>query len=44
MTGVLYADDAQVVELSVRKHYGSPERVEVSVAVLEASVSGLFER
>jgi Holliday junction resolvase RusA-like endonuclease len=37
MTGVLYADDAQVVELSVRKHYGAPERVEVSVAVLEPS-------
>jgi Holliday junction resolvase RusA-like endonuclease len=34
MTGVIYADDAQVVEMSLRKHYGSPERVEISVTVL----------
>lgn len=29
LTGVLYADDAQVVDARVRKHYGSPERVEI---------------
>lgn len=41
MTGILYVDDAQVVELSVRKHYGLPERVEVSVSVLDVK-AGLF--
>jgi Holliday junction resolvase RusA-like endonuclease len=42
MTGILYVDDAQIVELSVRKHYGTPERVEIwatIVDVLEGSVS-----
>lgn len=34
MTGVLYVDDAQIVEYSVRKHYGSPERVEVSAVIV----------
>lgn len=29
LTGVLFADDAQVVHLEARKHYGSPERVEI---------------
>jgi Holliday junction resolvase RusA-like endonuclease len=36
MTGILYADDAQIVELSVRKHYGSPERVEISARIQES--------
>lgn len=27
LTGVLYLDDAQIVEGSLRKHYGVPERV-----------------
>ena len=31
-TGVLYEDDAQVVSLVARKHYGTPERVEVTAA------------
>jgi len=31
-TGVLYEDDSQVVSLTARKHYGAPERVEVTVA------------
>jgi Holliday junction resolvase RusA-like endonuclease len=35
MTGILYVDDAQIVEESVRKHYGVPERVEVSMTILE---------
>jgi Holliday junction resolvase RusA-like endonuclease len=29
LTGILFADDAQVVEVKVRKYYGTPERVEV---------------
>jgi crossover junction endodeoxyribonuclease RusA len=31
LTGVLFMDDAQVVTLSARKHYGSPERVEIGI-------------
>lgn len=38
MTGILYVDDAQIVELSVRKHYGTPERVEVSAAIVDPEV------
>lgn len=33
MTGIVWHDDAQVVELFARKHYG-PERIEVSVYTL----------
>jgi Holliday junction resolvase RusA-like endonuclease len=29
LTGLLFADDAQVVELNCSKNYGSPERVEI---------------
>jgi Holliday junction resolvase RusA-like endonuclease len=29
-TGVLFEDDAQVVSIVARKHYGTPERVEVT--------------
>lgn len=29
LTGVLFRDDAQVVEVVARKQYGSPERVEI---------------
>lgn len=39
LTGVIYADDAQVVELSVRKHYGTPERAEISATVLEGEAA-----
>ena len=35
MTGVLFEDDAQVVEISARKQYGPRERVEVRVRVLD---------
>ena len=35
MTGILYADDAQVVSIEARKHYGTPERVEVSVRTID---------
>src|SRR5262245_61845112 len=31
LTGILYADDAQVVETHCRKHYGGPERVEIEL-------------
>lgn len=34
LTGVLFADDAQVVDLIVRKRYGTPERVEVTVRLI----------
>ena len=33
-TGVVFVDDAQVVEHRVRKFYGSPERVEVRASLL----------
>jgi crossover junction endodeoxyribonuclease RusA len=42
MTGILYADDAQIVELSTRKHYGTPERVEVTVTVIGEKEGKLF--
>jgi crossover junction endodeoxyribonuclease RusA len=29
--GILITDDSQVVELHARKHYGGPERVEISI-------------
>lgn len=40
-TGVLYADDAQVVEASIVKRYGTPERVEVHCrqAAVEAAAT-----
>jgi len=38
LTGVIYADDAQVVEISARKHYGVPERVEVSATIMGESL------
>ena len=35
LTGILYADDAQIVEMVANKHYGIPERVEISVCTLD---------
>ena len=29
MTGIIYADDAQIVQESISKHYGMPERAEI---------------
>ena len=45
MTGVLYVDDAQVIDISARKHYGTPERVEVSVTIVgtEEGLNGKAE-
>lgn len=31
MTGILYADDSQIISLTATKEYGIPERVEISV-------------
>lgn len=39
LTGVIYADDAQVVEISTRKQYGPVEQVHVSARVV---TEGLF--
>ena len=33
-TGVLFRDDAQVVEMHSRKFYGDPERVEITLRVM----------
>lgn len=30
LTGILFADDAQVIHLHIKKEYGLPERVEIS--------------
>lgn len=35
LTGIVYRDDAQIVEQHVYKEYGLPERVQVSVSELE---------
>lgn len=39
MTGVMFADDAQIVQLSASKHYGIPERVEIVVTNLSDVVT-----
>ena len=36
MTGIVFADDAQIVQLTASKHYGIPERAEIIVTNLEA--------
>ena len=33
VTGILFADDSQVVAVDLEKHYGSPERIEVSMRI-----------
>jgi Holliday junction resolvase RusA-like endonuclease len=35
MTGVIWEDDAQVVAVTARKYYGTPERVEIRAAIVE---------
>lgn len=35
LTGILYADDAQIVAGWFGKHYGTPERVEIMVQLLD---------
>lgn len=39
MTGIVYYDDAQVVQQSVSKRYGHPARVEIHVTQLPVSVA-----
>ncbi len=34
MTGIVFADDAQVVRVIAEKHYGSPERTEITVKAI----------
>jgi Holliday junction resolvase RusA-like endonuclease len=34
LTGILYADDAQIVSCDARKFYGSPARVEITVRLV----------
>jgi Holliday junction resolvase RusA-like endonuclease len=34
LQGIVYADDAQIVEQLVRKRYGEPARVEIKIGVL----------
>lgn len=34
LTGVLFKDDAQVVDMRARKHYGDPERVEITLQAM----------
>jgi crossover junction endodeoxyribonuclease RusA len=52
LTGVLFKDDAQVVEIVARKQYGTPERVEIICQKIgdtmraenaEAGMSALYE-
>lgn len=31
LTGILFKDDAQIVDLRARKHYGTPERCEIEL-------------
>lgn len=38
LTGIIYHDDAQIVEVSARKHYGLPERAEISATVVDAAL------
>src|SRR6185437_1915904 len=38
MTGVLYRDDAQVIDQHTQKRFGLPERAEVSVSFIPASL------
>lgn len=38
MTGILYADDSQVIHLSINKRYGSPEQTDVEVIIIEPDI------
>lgn len=31
LIGIVYADDSQIVDTRIRKHYGGPDRVEITV-------------
>jgi Holliday junction resolvase RusA-like endonuclease len=42
MTGIVFADDAQIVELKASKYYGTPERAEVVVSLIEDDAASMF--
>jgi crossover junction endodeoxyribonuclease RusA len=45
LTGIIFNDDAQVIRIRAEKHYGIPERVELTVTEYAASgVEPLFAR
>lgn len=39
LTGIMFADDAQVIALHTRKHYGQPERVEIQIQEVLCSLA-----
>ncbi len=43
LNGIAYGDDAQVVQLSAGKLYGSPERTEVRVTILDAPLGAVIK-
>lgn len=43
LTGVVYRDDAQVVDLDVHKRYGVPERCEITVRFTPPATGGASE-
>jgi Holliday junction resolvase RusA-like endonuclease len=40
LTGIIYRDDAQVIDLNVKKRYGSPARVEIEVEPIDPETVG----
>ena len=40
LTGILFCDDAQIVELVARKHYGVPERVGIKMQIAAEKALG----
>jgi Holliday junction resolvase RusA-like endonuclease len=45
MTGIVWADDAQIIQLSASKQYGIPERTEIVVTNLEGGTpSRMFDQ
>jgi Holliday junction resolvase RusA-like endonuclease len=40
MTGIIYRDDAQVVDMDIHKRYGSPARVEIEVEAIDPETVG----
>ena len=39
MTGVIFADDAQIIQLVASKYYGIPERAEITITNLESGAT-----
>jgi Holliday junction resolvase RusA-like endonuclease len=40
LTGIIYRDDAQVIDLNVKKRYGSPARVEIEIEPIDPETVG----